>query len=307
MIRNYRIVSDGSCDLPRELTKEKGIAVVPFYVSFEEGVYQKEMEEIGVREFYEKMVEDPKVFPKSSLPSGQDYIDVFEPIIKAGESIICICITTKFSGSMQSAISAKEMLQETYPDAEITVIDATVNTVLQGLLVLEAVRLKESGKSYEEVIERLEEIKSTGRIFFTVGNMEYLKHGGRIGKVAGLAGSVLGIRPLITLQQGEIFPSGITRSRKKSMEKVIKLLLDYLAEVKADSKEYQLAIGYGYDYEEACSFQEQVLSALQGKYAVSAEELPLYQIGATIGVHTGPYPLGIGIIQKGNAACGSNR
>lgn len=300
MKRNYRIVSDGSCDLPQELTKEKGIAVVPFYVSFEEGVYQKEMEEIGVREFYERMVEDSKIYPKSSLPSGQDYIDVFEPIIKAEESIICICITTKFSGSMQSAISAKEILKETYPDAEITVIDATFNTVLQGLFVLEAVKLKESGKSYEEVIERLEEIKSTGRIFFTVGNTEYLKHGGRIGKVAGLAGSVLGIRPLITLQQGEIFPSGITRSRKKSMEKVITLLLEYLAEVKADSKEYQMAIGYGYDYEEACTFKEQVLSALQEKYAVSEEELPLYQIGATIGVHTGPYPLGIGIIRKGN-------
>ena len=87
--------------------------------------------------------------------------------------------------------------------------------MLQGLYVLEAVRMQESGAEYQETIDRMEEIKSTGRIFFTVGNMEYLQHGGRIGKVAGIAGSVLGIRPIITLKQGEIFPSGIARSRKK--------------------------------------------------------------------------------------------
>ena len=177
----FHIISDGSCDLPPELAQEKNITVVPFYVSFDDEHYVKEIAEIGVRDFYQQMVDKKGVFPKSSMPSIQDYEEVFLPFAESGIPVICICITTKFSGSMQSALNAKELVLETYPQARITVIDATINTVLQGLYVLEAADLRDHGTSYEDTIARLEEIKSTGRIFFTVGNMEYLKHGGRIG------------------------------------------------------------------------------------------------------------------------------
>lgn len=296
MSETFHIFSDGSCDLPPLLAKEKGITVVPFYVSFDGEHYQKEIEEIEVREFYRRMVEEPGVYPKSSMPSTQDYINAFLPVVRQGTPLICICITTKFSGSMQSAINAKNMILEEHPDARITVIDATVNTVLQGQYVLEAVRFKESGAGYEETVARLEEIKSTGRIFFTVGNMEYLQHGGRIGKVAGIAGGILKIRPLITLKQGEIFPSGIARSRKKSMEKTIRLIEDYLDGQEEPIDHFSVAVGYGYDYEEAVAYRDMVFKALEEKYGL--QELPIYQIGATIGVHTGPYPLGLGIIRK---------
>ena len=296
MDKKFHIITDGSCDLPKELAAEKDITVVPFYVSFDDEHYQKEIEEIGIRDFYQRMVDESKVYPKSSMPSVQDYADAFLPFVKQNIPIICICITTKFSGSMQSAVNAKNMMSETYPDAQITVIDATVNTVLQGLYVLEAVRMQESGAEYQETIDRMEEIKSTGRIFFTVGNMEYLQHGGRIGKVAGIAGSVLGIRPIITLKQGEIFPSGIARSRKKSMEKTIDLILNYLNEQGESIDHFSIAVGFGYDYEEAISYRDMVLKVLGENYGL--QELPIYQIGATIGVHTGPYPLGLGIIKK---------
>ena len=297
----YRIVTDGSCDLPEELCKEKGITVVPFYVSFDGEKYEKEMVEVPVRKFYQDMVNNPKVFPKSSMPSVQDYVDAFEPIIKEDKAIICICITTKFSGSMQSALNAKELMLEQYPKAQITVIDATVNTVLQGLYVLEAQKMKEAGVDYDKAVEELETIKGTGRIFFTIGSIDYLKHGGRIGKLAGLAGSVLGIRPVITLKQGEIFSSGIARSRKRSLDKVRELLIQYLEEVGAgkDCKEYSMAVGYGYDKQEALEFQQEAVDTLaKSGYSLSKEQLPIYQIGATIGVHTGPYPLGFGIIRK---------
>lgn len=296
MDKKFHIITDGSCDLPPQLTKEKDVTVVPFYVSFDDEHYQKEIEELGIRDFYQRMVDESKVYPKSSMPSVQDYADAFLPFVKQNIPIICICITTKFSGSMQSAVNAKNMMSETYPDAQITVIDATVNTVLQGLYVLEAVRMQESGAEYQETIDRMEEIKSTGRIFFTVGNMEYLQHGGRIGKVAGIAGSVLGIRPIITLKQGEIFPSGIARSRKKSMEKTIDLILNYLNEQGESIDHFSIAVGFGYDYEEAISYRDMVLKVLGENYGL--QELPIYQIGATIGVHTGPYPLGLGIIKK---------
>lgn len=296
----YHIISDGSCDLPQELVKEKNITVVPFYVSFDDENYLRENVDIGIRDFYQQMVERKGVYPKSSMPSTQDYVEAFMPYAKDGIPIICICITTKFSGSMQSAVNARTIVQENCPEARITVIDARINTVLQGLYVLEAAKLRDSGMEYDAVVKRLEEMRSSGRIFFTVGDMEYLKHGGRIGKVSAVAGSVLGIRPVITLKDGEIFPSGIGRGRRRTTEKSIELLLDYLDKSSLGIDSYSIAIGYGYDYEEAVEFRERALKALHGKgYEIGREEIPLYQIGATISVHTGPYPLGFGIIEKG--------
>lgn len=298
MSETFHIISDGSCDLPPELAKEKNITIVPFYVSFDDEHYLKENIDITVRDFYQQMVDKKGVFPKSSMPSVSDYEEAFLPFAKAGMPVICICITTKFSGSMQSALNARALILERYQAAQITVIDATVNTVLQGQYVLEAVSLRDNGIGYREAIDRLEKIKSTGRIFFTVGNMEYLKHGGRIGKVAALAGGILDIRPVITLKEGEIFPSGIDRGRKRTLQKVMELLLEYLKEGSLSIESYSLAVGYGYDMEEGKAFRDHALTVLREKgYAI--DEMPVYQIGATIGVHTGPYPLGFGIIEKG--------
>jgi len=293
----FHIISDGSCDLSVELAKEKNITVVPFYVSFDDEHYLKENVEIGIRDFYQQMVDRKGVYPKSSLPSSKDYEDVFRPFAEAGMPVICICITTKFSGSMQSALNAREAVREDYPNAEITVIDATVNTVLQGLYVLEAAELRDAGVSYQDTVKRLEEIKSTGRIFFTVGNMEYLKHGGRIGKVGALAGSVLDIRPVITLKKGEIFPSGIGRGRKRSTAKCVDLLLDYLKKSELGIDCYSIAVGYGYDIEEGKQYRDDAVRTLRS-HGYEVKEIPARQIGATIGVHTGPYPLGFGIIEK---------
>lgn len=296
MPEKIQIITDGSCDLPKELTKEKDIKVVPFYVSFDGETYLKEMEELDIREFYQKMVDHPNVFPKTSMPSVDDYYQVFEPLAKQGVPVICICITTKFSGSMQSATTARDMILEQYPDARIKVIDATVNTVLQGLYVLEACRLRDLGWEYDRLVKRILEIRESGRIFFTIGSIDYLKHGGRIGKLAGIAGSALKIKPLITLKAGEIFNSGISRNREKSMLKVIDMLKEYLDEVHAKPGEYSFAVGFGYDYEEACRFKEKLRDLVKERLGI--DEITIYQIGATIGVHTGPYPIGVGIIHR---------
>ena len=254
------------------------------------------MEELEPRHLYDQMVENPGVYPKSSMPSVDDYYRVFEPLAKEGAAIICICITTKFSGSMQSAVTARDMLLENYPDTKITVIDSQINTVLQGLYVLEACRLRDLGYEYDEMVKRLLAIRESGRIFFTVGSIDYLKHGGRIGRLAGLAASALRIKPLITLKEGEIFNSGIARSREKSMSKIIDMLEEYIKERSIKPGEYSFVIGYGYDYEEACRFREKLQPIAEEKLGI--KEINLFQIGATIGVHTGPYPIGVGIIRR---------
>lgn len=296
MQKKVQIVSDGSLDLSQEITKEYDIEVVPFYVSFDSETYQKEMVELGVRDFYNEMVGHPDVFPKSSMPSVDDFYQVFKKSAKEQIPVICICITRKFSGSLQSATVAKEMIEEEYPDAKITLIDSTVNTVLQGLFVLEACRLRDMGLGYEEIVEKILPIRETGRIFFTIGSIDYLRHGGRIGKLAGIAAGALGIKPMITLKEGEIFSSGLARNRIKSMKKVVDMTKNYLDEIDAKPGEYDFCIGYGYDYDEAVRFREMIKDLIKERLGI--DEIGIYQIGATIGVHTGPYPLGVGIIKK---------
>ena len=295
MQKKVQIVSDGSLDLPQELTEEKDIEVVPFYVSFDSETYKKEVVEIGIRDFYQEMVDHPDVFPKSSMPSVDDFYHVFEKSAKENIPVICICITKKFSCSLQSETVAKGMIEEKYPQAKITVIDSTVNTVLQGLFVLEACRLRDMGMDYEEIVDKILPIRETGRILFTVGSIDYLQHGGRIGKLAGIAAGALGIKPMITLKEGEIFSSGLARGRIRSMKKVVEMTREYLDEVNARPGEYNFCIGYGYDYKEAVKFREMLKDLVKERLGI--EEIGIYQIGATIGVHTGPYPIGIGIIK----------
>lgn len=294
----FQLISDGSCDLDPQLAAEKNIRVVPFYVSFDEGKYLKEGEEIPVREFYQRMVDQPNCFPRSSLPSVQDYADVFQEYLEQGQDILCVCITTKFSGSYNSAMTAASTLLEDYPERKIRVVDARVNTVLQGLLVLEVARMRDHGLSLEEAVAHTERIRDTARIFFTIGSMDYLVHGGRVGKVLAVAVSSLPIRPIIVLKEGEIFPGGISRNRRNSLKKVLDLLAGHFQQG-LRPEDYSIAVGYGYDYEEAVEFQKSVQETLAPFGACG--ELPICQIGATIAVHTGPYPLGIGVIRRYDA------
>ena len=129
----FAVVSDSSCDLSEDYTEKEKVAVVPFYVSFDGEHYQKEGKEIKVTDFYKEMAEHGDCFPKTSMPSAEDYKETFLPFVKEGMPVLCICLTQKFSGSMQAAFQAKTELEEQYPKAEIQVVDSQLVTALQGL------------------------------------------------------------------------------------------------------------------------------------------------------------------------------
>ena len=291
---DYKIISDGCCDLTEDVIRQYDLHIVPFYISFDEEHYEKEIEEIAIRDVYERMVKESTVFPKTSLPSVQNYIDAFMPYVNQGIPVICICFTPSLSGSYNSACNAKEIVCEEHPDARIAVINSQAATVSQALMVIEAGRMRQDGISYEECIEILEKMKKTNRIFFTVGNIDYLKHGGRIGKLAGLAGSALAIKPLITLVDGAIESSGVGRSRKKTVAKTVTLAENYFASTGEDAKDYRMAVGFGYDESEGRDFYQTVSE----RFGAECGEVKLVQIGATIAVHTGPYAIGIGCVKR---------
>ena len=291
-MNDYKIISDGSCDISFADALKLDIDIIPFSIKFKTDEYKKEGLDIEVREFYKDLVDNPNIFPKSSLPSVNDYVDIFKKYAKLNMDIICLCITSKFSGSYNAAINARNIVLEEYKDVKITVIDTTVNTVLQGLVVKEAVRLKRNGYSYDDLVKAINTHLESGRIFFTIKGLSYLKNGGRIGKVSSIIGDFLKVSPIITLKDGEIFSSGVAISRVRSLAKVKNLVANYLNEVKADKNSYILAVGYGYDIEEAKIFYEEI------KKIASDYQIDFAQIGSTIAVHTGPYPLGVGILKR---------
>ena len=144
----FKLISDTSCDWIKEYAEEHNVTLVPLYTTFDGQTYYKEQFEISYDEFYRKMT-DENAFPKSSLPSIQDYVDAFMPSVEAGVPIICCCITTYFSGSYNSACTARDMIIEDYPDAKITVINSLQNSASMSLFVYEAMCMRDAGYSYE--------------------------------------------------------------------------------------------------------------------------------------------------------------
>lgn len=296
MNRQFHIISDGACDFTPEQAKENDVQIVPFYVSFDQENYYKEVVEVNVREFYQKMVDNPNVFPKTSLPSVEDYMNAFTPYMEKGEPVVCICVTSKMSGSFNAARNAMNILLDDYPEAKITVIDSAVITGLEGLYVMEAIRMRDAGLSYEEAVEHLERIKDTGRIMFTTADISYLKSGGRLGKLMSIANNALRIKPLIVFKEGEIFPTGVVRARQKSYTKLIEQTRKHFMETKENPNGYEFSVGYGYDKEEGETFRDLLLADMRTYSDI--DHLDTFQIGATIGVHTGPHPLGVVFMKK---------
>lgn len=297
MKTNFCVVSDGSCDLPEQILKEHNISVVHFLVSFDGKTYQREGIDIELKDFYQRMVDHPNIIPKTATPSPQDFYAAFEARAKEGQDIICICISTKLSSSVQSAEIAAQMLKEKYPDIRVVVLDSLCATLMQAVYVLEVCRMRDAGYSLDHTVEMIKRLGKTARILFTVGDLHYLQKGGRIGKVTSIAGNLLNVKPLITLQDGEIHSSGIRRGRRKSLNGIIDLLINYCKDYNCAPTDCNIIIGYCHDYEEAVRFQKLTEERLCETFG-NQISVPLCPIGATIGVHAGPYSIGYGVIQR---------
>lgn len=291
-MNNFVILSDSSCDLPEDLKKEYNIDVVPFYVSFDKENYLKENIDININDFYKKVTNE-KIIPKTSLPSMEDYSNHFKKHLENGLDILCFTLCSELSGSYQSAVNAANIILEDYPDRKILVIDSKKATVAQGLLVIEASKMQKAGFSLEETYQKMENLKQEGIIIFTIDSLEHLQKGGRIGKASALAGSLLNIKPILLLLNGVLEPHSKVRGRKKSLSEVLKIFDEYIDK---DISKYQIAIAHAYCKDEAIELEK----ALNEKYNINLS-YPIFDIGITIGAHTGATAIGIGFIKKFDA------
>lgn len=287
----YQILSDSSCDIPDELLKKYNIETIPFYISFDQNNYYKERVELKADEFY-KTLRTENVFPKTSLPSVQDYIDKFTPYLNQDLNIICFCLTSNFSGSYQSAINAKNILSEEYPDLRIEIINSHHATGGQGLIVLEAARMKEAGFSMDMLIEKIKILRTKCKIVFTVDSLEYLQKGGRIGKVSSLIGNIFNIKPLIVLRNDELLPVSKVRGRKKAIKELFNMMQQEMDE-NLNYNDYNFLLLNADCMDDALY----VKNTLKDEFNINVT-YPIADVGVTIGSHTGPTALGICFIRK---------
>jgi len=236
-MNNFKIFSDSASDLPKEWIMKYDVDIVPIYITFDKGItYLRESVDITIDELYDKL-SVKGVYPKTSLPSVEDYAGKFRPYLEVGRDCFCVCLSSEFSGSYQSAVTAATMLLEEFPERRIKVVDSRACTYSQGLLIADIGEYRSEGKSIEEVYHLVESYKNDYRFFFTLDTLEYLEKGGRIGKVAALAGSILNIKPVIVFRDGTIFPHSRVRGRKKSIIEAVDLTAEFL---KGKMNEYRI-------------------------------------------------------------------
>ena len=275
-----KIVTDSSADLPSPVIEELGITVVPLYVRFGETVYGDRVD-ISEDEFYHRLQHDP-VHPNTVQPTPQDFAEVYQKLSQKADGIVSIHISSKLSGTYNSAIQGKELVEKRCP---IEVIDSQTLTMSLGLLNIVAAKAAKAGKGLPEVIEEVKQIIPDIHLLFLLDTLKYLLLGGRIGKAKALLGSVLNVKPMLTLRDGEILPAGQTRTRSKGIER----LIDF---VKNATDIQELAVVYNTTPDEAQTLAERIGSI------IPKEKISVARVGPMLGVHAGPGALAVALRGK---------
>ncbi len=275
-----KIVTDSSCDLPAELVQELGITVVPLYVRFGEEVYREQVD-ISLDEFYQKLEHGP-IHPVTIQPSPQDFINVYQKLSQEADGIVSIHISNRLSGTCNSALQGKGMIEGGCP---IEVVDSQIITVGLGLICMAAAKMAKAGQGLQEVVEEVKQMVPNIHLLALLDTLKYLQKGGRIGKAKALLGSVLNVKPLITLKEGEVVPAGQVRSRSKGIERLFSF-------VESASNIDDLAIAYNTTPDEAHALAERLGSIF------TKEAIKVVRLGTTLGVHVGPGGLAVGFREK---------
>lgn len=275
-----KIVTDSTAYLPENTIQKYDIRVVPLLVHFGDTIY-KEGVELSNAEFYEKL-EKAAELPTTSQPSAGEFHEVFEPLIQAGHEILVLTISSKLSGTWNSAKAAQAML----PEAPISVVDTLSTSVGLQLMVEAAASAINEGASREEIVALVEKIKAEIQLLFVVDTLEYLAKGGRIGNARAFLGTMLKVKPILYLHEGAIEPLEQVRSKRKAVARMLELTETHLD---GNGPQAKAAVAHALVPDEA----ERVRLELMGMLGCS--EPSVASLGPVIGTHTGPGMIGVAV------------
>jgi DegV family protein with EDD domain len=265
-----KVVTDSTADLPSGLAEELGITVVPVYVKFGGEVYRDQVD-ISGDEFYQRLMCEP-VHPSTEPPTPRDFADVYEKLSQEADGIISIHISSKISATCNSARRGAELVETEYP---IQVVDSKSVTMGLGILVMTANTIAHSGQNLQQVTEQVERIIPHIRLLGLLDTLKYLARGGRIGRTRALLGSILAVKPMLTMKDGELESAGQVRKRIDGMER----LSDF---VKKAANIEDLSIVYSTTPDEARDLSERLESIF------TKEKIKLVRLGPALGAHAGP-------------------
>ena len=273
-----KIVTDSTADLPEKIVSQYGIGVVPLNVHFGEEVY-KDGVDIWSEEFYNRIRNEP-ILPNTSQPAPGEFLKVYQQVAKPGDTIISIHISRQMSGTADSAQLAAEMMGANY---QIMVVDSQHVTMSLGVLVLQAAKAAKNGEPADVIIAKLAKWKEEISIFFTIKSLEYLHRTGRIGKASVFMGSLLNIKPILSIEGGLIVPNEKTRG---NFQKVAELMVEKVIERYGDQP---LVVGIIHtDLPDEMVTLERI-----AKNKLNILETVTNLAGAIVGTHTGPNAIGI--------------
>ena len=270
-----KILSDSTAYIDLETQRELDITIIPLSVHFKDESFKET--KVDYDYFYNK-IESTGCIPTSSQPSLGEIHEIFRQIVSRGDKILGIFISSAMSGTWATALKAKELTLQEFPEAQIEIMDSYTNCMAMGLQVLAAARIAHAGESFKAVLEAAQQTRDRVRFYFVPETLEYLKKGGRIGTASALLGSLLNIRPILTVDMKK----GMTHLLEKARgtARALKRMLELMEE---DHKKYglkEIIVHHINAPEKAHKLRQTLID----RYAVPVS---IISIGPVIGVHTG--------------------
>lgn len=283
-MRHVRIVTDSTCDLPLSLCESLGIVVVPLNVHFGEVVYRDQFD-LDSDQFFRLLAKSAEL-PKTSQPAPLLFEESYRSLTGEGNAVVSIHLSSKLSGTCRSAQLARDSLRNR---GQIEVIDSQSASLGLGLIVMAAAELASQGADQRDVASFVRRLAQNVHVWFFVDTLEYLQRGGRIGRASAMLGTLLNIRPILKIDEGEVHPVEKVRTRSKAIDRLVEFVelfptIERLAVIHSSS---------------STSDADTLLKRLEPLYP--REKVILGRYGPVIGTHAGPGGLGVVVSQGAQA------
>lgn len=267
---NVKIITDSAADLTEDVVKQLGIDVVPLSIRFDDEEFTDGIE--LTRETFWNRIAESSDLPSTSAPSPGAFETAFKQAASDGfDSVVCLLISSKISATYQIGLNAAKAVSDSIT---VHVVDTQACTIAEGLLVIEAANLAQKGQSAQSIISAIDDLKTRVHLYGALDTLENLRKGGRIGAANAFFGSLLSIKPIVGLVDGEVKAIGRARTRGKALDALLDILKEH-------SNAQHITIGHAYAPD---------IATIRDRFrdATSAEELPVAIIGPVVGAHTGP-------------------
>ncbi|GEL06850.1 DegV family protein [Salisediminibacterium halotolerans] len=283
---NVSIVTDSTADIPKELADELDITIIPLKVHFGENEVYEDGVDLTAEHFYKRLGESDTI-PTTSQPTPYQFETVYRELHEKepNKPILSIHLSAKMSGTHQSAYLASQNVSD---DFHVTVIDSKRASYAIGIIVVELASMAKAGAQKDDLLERLDELLQDTEVFFMVETMEYLQKNGRIGKASALLGSLLKIKPILSLtEDGEVYPFDKVRGSKKAIQHILTELSDRYGDE---------PVHVGISHAESAEEAKKIMAEITGRFQVRKEVIT--DIGPVIGAHVGPGTISISVTKS---------